>query len=104
MTQIYTVHIEAQALDQLATIGAHIAHRSTGHIAADFVNRVLDHAGDLNMYPNRGTQRDDIRPGLRTISYRKRVIIAFTVNENTHTVAILGFFYGGQDWETILSS
>ena len=104
MTQIYTVHIEGQALDQLAAIGDHIARRSTGDIAADFVNRVLDHAGDLNMYPNRGTQRDDVRPGLRTISYRKRVTIAFTVNENTHAVAILGFFYGGQDWETILSS
>ena len=45
-----------------------------------------------------GIQRDDIRPGLRITSHRKRVLIAFEVDADQ--VAILGVFYGGQDYET----
>jgi len=36
-------------------------------------------------------------PGLRITSYRKRVAIAF--NADANQVAILGVFYGGQDYE-----
>jgi plasmid stabilization system protein ParE len=44
--------------------------------------------------------RDDLRPGLRTIGYRKRVVIAYAIlNE---TVAIIGIFYGGRDHEQML--
>ena len=44
--------------------------------------------------------RDDIRPGLRTISYRRRVIVAFTVDATD--VTILGIFYGGRDYRSAL--
>jgi toxin ParE1/3/4 len=51
----------------------------------------------LKIFPVRGTQRDDIRAGLRVIGFRKRVSIAFEVTGNI--VTILGVFYGGQDFE-----
>ena len=35
--------------------------------------------------------------GLRTFGFRRRVTIAFEVTEDT--VAILGIFYGGQQFE-----
>jgi toxin ParE1/3/4 len=38
--------------------------------------------------------------GLRTIGFRRRVTIAFTVE--TNTVTILGVYYGGRDFETSL--
>lgn len=39
--------------------------------------------------------------GLRTIGYKKRVVIAYAVlNE---TVAIVGIFYGGRDHEHLLT-
>ena len=44
--------------------------------------------------------RDDVRPGLRTTNYRKRTIIAFSVD--AERVSIIGIFYGGQNYETIL--
>ena len=44
--------------------------------------------------------RDDIRPGLRITNYRGRVAIAFDVSGEQ--VSILGIFYGGQDYESIL--
>jgi toxin ParE1/3/4 len=39
--------------------------------------------------------RDEIRPGLRTFGFRRRVTIAFDVAPGA--VIILGIFYGGQD-------
>lgn len=44
--------------------------------------------------------REDLRSGLRTIGYRKRVVTAYAIlNE---TVAIVGIFYGGRDHEQML--
>jgi plasmid stabilization system protein ParE len=51
----------------------------------------------LQALPHRGIQRDDIRLGLRITSCRKRVVIAFEADANQ--VAMLGVFYGGQDYE-----
>jgi toxin ParE1/3/4 len=48
----------------------------------------------------RGTVRDDVRPGLRITHYKKRTVIAFDVD--SENVSIIGIFYGGQDYETIL--
>lgn len=45
--------------------------------------------------------RDDLRPGLRTTAWRCRVTIAFAV-EGT-AVVIIGIFYGGRDFENLLS-
>lgn len=50
--------------------------------------------------PLRGTKRDDVRPGLRITHYKKRAVIAFDVDADV--VSIIGVFYGGQDYETIL--
>ena len=44
--------------------------------------------------------RDDVLPGLRTIGFRKRVTIAFVVE--AAAVLVVGIFYGGQDFESLL--
>ena len=44
--------------------------------------------------------RDDVRPGPRITNYKKRAVIAFDVDNEL--VSIIGVFYGGQDYETIL--
>jgi len=41
-----------------------------------------------------------VRPGLRITHYKKRAIIAFDVD--AEVVSIIGVFYGGRDYETIL--
>jgi toxin ParE1/3/4 len=46
--------------------------------------------------------REDIRPGLRITNYKRRAVIAFEVNEGNNTVAILGVYYGGRDYESAL--
>lgn len=51
----------------------------------------------FDLASERGTQRDDIMPGLRIIGFERRVTIAFTVEETQ--ITILRVFYGGKNWE-----
>ena len=48
----------------------------------------------------RGAPRDDLRPGLRMLSFRRRVTIAYRIKANV--VTILELFYPGQDFEKIV--
>ena len=48
----------------------------------------------------RGTQREDVLPGLRTIGFERRATIAFLVEGDL--VLIEGVFHGGQDFESAL--
>lgn len=49
----------------------------------------------------RGIARDDVRPGLRILGFRKRVTIAFAVHDRR--VEVLGLYYGGQRVEELIS-
>lgn len=69
--------------------------------AEGYVSAIFDHCDELADFSFRGIARDDLRPGLRTIGFRRRVVIAFAVQEST--VEILGVYYGGQDYESLLS-
>jgi len=51
-------------------------------------------------FPERGTRRDAIRPGLRTLGYRRRVTIAFHITDAA--VVIDRILYGGRDVEGLL--
>jgi toxin ParE1/3/4 len=51
----------------------------------------------LAHFPERGTKRDDILPGLRTIGFERRAMIAFRVLKTR--VEIVTIAYGGRDFE-----
>jgi toxin ParE1/3/4 len=74
-----------------------VTHRTIVRMGAHTLRRAVLMATDRH----RGRARDDIRPGLRTIGYRRRVIIAFAVIGQD--VLIVGVFYGGRDYEAILT-
>jgi toxin ParE1/3/4 len=58
----------------------------------------------MNVVPHRGTQRDDLWPGLRIVPFKKRTAIAFEIDEDREVVKILRVFYGGQDYAAVLNS
>lgn len=89
-----------EAEDQLAALYRYIASASSTDIADRFTEAIVQFCESLSTFPRRGNKRDDVRPGLRVTHYRKRVIIAFIVDADL--VSILGVFYGGQDYESIL--
>ncbi len=97
---IYSVVFAPEAEAQLVELFGHIAVAASPDIAARYTGAIIDFCESLRTFPLRGTGRDDIRPGLRVVSYRKRVAIAFDID--SERVNILGIFYGGRDYEAAL--
>jgi toxin ParE1/3/4 len=89
---------EAQA--QLVSIYSYIAGEAGPTVAFAFTTAIVDYCESFTTFPNRGTRRDDLRAGMRTIGFRRRVTIAFDVDGET--IAIIGVFYGGRDMEDAL--
>lgn len=89
---------EAEA--QLGELHDYIARRATSDIAGRYVEELIDYCEGLAVFPTRGFARDDIRPGLRTTSYRKRTVIAFALSADQ--LMIVGVFHGGGDYESAL--
>lgn len=96
----HRIVVTPEANDQLDNIYRYIAEAASPTIALHFTGGIIDHLAILADYPRIGTARDDLRPGLRTLAHRRRVTIAFVV-ENSEVV-VIGFYYGGQDFETLL--
>jgi len=90
-----------EAEEQLAALYGYVAGAASLDVAAGYVEAIVQHCESLATFPHRGTKRDDVRPGLRITHYKKRAIIAFAIHDNQ--VSILGVFYGGRDYESILS-
>ncbi len=97
---IYRLTVTPEARDQLEAIYDYIAAAASRDIAQRFTDGIIDRLTKLADYPRIGTPRDDLRPGLRTLSHRRRVTIALVVEDAT--VVIIGFYYGGQDFESLL--
>ena len=78
----------------------YIATAASPEVAERYTTAVVDYCDTLQISPDRGTRRDDIRPGLRITNYRGRAVIAFAVDDPQ--VIVLGLFYGGMDYEAVL--
>ena len=79
---------------------------TSADIARRFVSAILDHIDGILLFPLAGRPHDDIRPGMRTTTFRKRTLVAYEVDESAGelVVNILGVFHGGQNWEAALSA
>ena len=97
----YRIIFAPEARDQLGQLHAYISTAASAETASGFVNGLIDHIAGLETFPKRGTARDNIRPGLRTMGWRRRVTIAFMVEERA--VVLIGIFYGGRDFEALVS-
>lgn len=89
---------EAEA--QLLSLYRYIAAEAAPDVARLYADAVLERCEGLAEFAERGTPRDDIRPGLRTIPFRRRATIADAVAQRQ--VTIVGIFHGGQDVAALL--
>lgn len=92
------VKLTERAEQQLADLHDYIELRSGSARADAYINRILDFCERLKVFPRRSQAQDDIFPGLRTIPFEHRVVVAYFVNTDD-SVLIEGIFYGGQDIE-----
>ena len=96
----YTVRLRPAAARHLTQIEARIAEEATPQIAERYVEAILKRCHSLDRVPHRGTPRDDLRPGLRTLPFKGNVVIVFAVGDRE--VAVLGVGWRGQDLARIL--
>ncbi|HWA50567.1 MAG TPA: type II toxin-antitoxin system RelE/ParE family toxin [Dongiaceae bacterium] len=93
----FNVSFRPRAEQDLFGLHDYIAEKSGLAIAAGYIDRIEAACLALATFPERGTKRDDICPGLRTIGFERRATIAFRVEKSE--VVIIRVFYGGQDFE-----
>ena len=91
----YRVFFTPEARADLTELYEYIAERSGEDRAFGYVERIEEWVSGLETFPERGTRRDDIRPGLRVTGFERRLSIAFRVESNS--VTILRILYGGRD-------
>ena len=90
-----------EAEQQLVSLYRYISAAASPGIAGRYINSILKTCENLQDFPFRGVARDDIRPGLRVTHHNKRTTVAFAVEEEV--VSIVGVFYGGRDYEPVLT-
>jgi toxin ParE1/3/4 len=98
------VNYTPEAEQQLNDIDDWITEAVSVDIARRFVSAILDHIETIPAFPHAGRVRDDVRPGMRTSTFKKRTLVAYEVDGSPGelVVNILGVFHGGQDWEAAL--
>jgi toxin ParE1/3/4 len=94
------VRFRPQARADLFALYDFVAAEAGEAVAGGYIDRIEAACLSLANFPRRGTRRDDLAPGLRTIGLERRVLIAFRVGRSA--VTIVNIFYGGRDFERVL--
>jgi toxin ParE1/3/4 len=100
------INYTPRARQQLHDLDEWIVAAASKDVAQSYLARVIDHIEDILVFPLAGRPRDDLRPGIRTTTYKDRTLIAYDVDDSTgeSVITILGVFHGGQNWEAALSA
>jgi toxin ParE1/3/4 len=94
---VFTRHAQAD----LHGLFDYLANRFSLTNAQHYVEQIEEACLSLGTMPNRGTDRSDLRPGLRIMGFRHRVTIAFRVKGDS--VIVLRILYGGRSAEFAFS-
>lgn len=99
------INYSPEAQQQLNELDDPITKAASAEIARRFVSTILDHIDVILVFPLAGPARDDVRPGMRTTTFKKKTLVAYVVDESSGelVVNVLGVFHGGQDWEAALA-
>jgi toxin ParE1/3/4 len=93
------VILSPEAREDLIALYDWIAAAAHPQTALGYIERIETYCQGMRIGSERGTRRDDIRPGLRIVTFERRVTIAFTVDPAR--VVILRLFYAGRNWEDL---
>ncbi len=83
-----------EARDDLFELYRYISERGAPNAAMAYVTRLEARCANLADFPEQGSRRDDIRPGLRLVGFERRTEIAFHVTSSA--VVIDRIFHGGR--------
>ena len=88
------INLTPEAERQLNELDDWITKRTSADIAQRFVSAILDHIEAIPAFPYAGRARDDVRPAVRTTTFKNRTLVADEVDESSGEllVNILGVF------------
>ena len=96
------VSYRPEAVADLENIYDAVARMSASRqVARGFVQRIMARCRRIGDVPRGGRRRDDLVPGLRLVPFEGRAVIAYVVMDG---VEITNVFYGGRDYEALLST
>ena len=96
------VRYEPAATAQLTAIRDWLTDQADAETADRIVDGLVVRCDSLCDFPRRGTPRDDVRPGMRTVVHRRRYTIGYRIIDQT--VVILGVLSAGQDHDVLTAS
>jgi len=92
------------AIKDLEGIYVHITDKSGfPERAWAYIEKLRRKCHELETAPIRGQRRDDLMENLRIAPIDKKAVAAFIVDEEKQAVLILNIFYGGRDYEALMS-
>lgn len=91
---IYRVYLLPEAEDDLLHIYGYIAETASPRVAQQYLDRIRRFLAGFSHFPERGTIRDEIEPGLRIVGFERRVSIVFKIQGDA--VVITGILYAGR--------
>lgn len=91
----YTVAFDPKAEADLRQIYLYLAELAGRELAASYVNQIIDYFQAFETFPERGRRLDHLRPGLRTVGFKRKATIAFLVRADQ--VTILRIFHHGRN-------
>ena len=92
---IYRVELSERARDDLERISDWVEEQAGRRIAENYDRRIRERIATLAQFPNRGTPDDQIAPGVRTLSFERRLRIAYIIVGDT--VQVYRVFHSARD-------
>lgn len=91
----FSVRFSDDSEEDLYQIGAWLGAKAGVDVARRFVDQIIFTCERLASHPFAGSPRDDIAPGLRSKSYRRRTTIFYSIIDSE--VTVIHILYGGRD-------
>lgn len=89
-----------EAVDDLEDIYRFIRDNSRdADTARAVLGQIRDRCRRIGEVPHGGTPRDDLAPGIRTVPFKRRAVIAYRVLPDA--VEVTNIFYGGRDFDAL---
>ncbi len=98
----YAVRLSPEAQTDIVRIHARIVEKSGSPVTADrYIDRISGFLSSLNVFPERGTVRDEMRSGLRIIGFERSASVAFVVEDDD--VVVLRILAKGREFGEMAS-
>ena len=91
----YRIEFAPEARDDLRELYLYIERQAGADRAIAYIERIERFCLAFADFPERGSKRDDLFPGLRVVGFERRISIAFGVGPGA--VTFYRFLYGGRD-------